>query len=313
MKKILSVLLTLTMLFSLSTTALATEKDEYSQIVYINEYDYIVALQEFSDEELKEIGMTKFDVDKTVDAFYAALNERAKLPDETLIGFGYTDEEIAILRSQNDITYSVDSYVLSAEQMRAITGTCTGNITSSYLSTRYADFKYSWSWDHSPLMTLSDSAAVRWLAYTSSGSQIDVTNYYQDIKIKYYWNTTYKFQRSGTQEPNLEFNSINVQFPVTENFISSTGLTESAYAKEGEISISVKVEPEVTSNISYMKVAALYGHTTIGVGSPSISLSPTGGISISFSGNTSINPIAGSKVKITLGSRVTSPVVTTIN
>ena len=50
--------------------------------------------------------------------------------------------------------------------------------------------------------------------------------------------------------------------------------------------------------INYIKVAALYGHTTIGPNFPSISLSPAGSISISFSGNVSIDKIGGHKVKI---------------
>lgn len=140
MRKFLSAIIAIIMIFSLSATAFAAETEEVIQTTYTNEYDYIVAIQEMSDEELNEIGMTPADVDATVSAFYAALAERAALPVETLVGYGYTNEEIAILKSQNATTYSLSSSALSDEQMRALTGTCTGTITSSYLSTRYATF-----------------------------------------------------------------------------------------------------------------------------------------------------------------------------
>ena len=121
-----------------------------------------------------------------------------------------------------------------------------------------------------------------------------------------------QFTRSGTQEPDLDFNSLNIQFDEAEKFQSSTTMTEEAYAGNGYVRVSVKVEPEVHNSISYLKVAALYGHTTVGVGSPSISLSPAGSISISFSGTSVIDSIAGDKVKITKTADPNSPSVSDI-
>ena len=60
------------------------------------------------------------------------------------------------------------------------------------------------------------------------------------------------------------------------------------------------------SNINYIKVAALYGHTVFGLGAPSISLSPDGTIAIGFSGNPSIENLGGHKVKIGKGSTITT-------
>lgn len=112
----------------------------------------------------------------------------------------------------------------------------------------------------------------------------------------------------------MDFNSLNIQFDEAENFQSSTTMTEEAYAGNGYVRVSVKVEPEVHNSISYLKVAALYGHTTVGVGSPSIGLSPAGTISISFSGtiNSVIDSIAGDKVKITKTEDPNSPNVSDI-
>lgn len=312
MKKLLSVILCLTMMFSLSATTFAAEQTEVVQTTYTNEYDYILAIQELNREELAEIGMTPNDVADTVEAFYKAVDERISLPEETLIGYGYTPEKIELMKSYNTSTFTSRDTSLSDAQLRGIAGVCTGTLSSSYCSSRLVNFTYSWSWDHAPFVKLSDSAAVRWAAYDSNGHEIDVTKYSQRTDINYYWGTTYKFDRDGTQEANLDFNAINLQFDITEIFTSNIGIREEAYAKDGSIFAALKVEPEVTNNISYVKVAALYGHTLIGIGSPSISLSVPAGISIGFSGNASTDPIAGDKVKISIGDNSTSPKVTPI-
>ena len=155
---------------------------------------------------------------------------------------------------------------------------------------------------------------MRWLAYDKNGYEVDVTKTSEKCSISYYWNNRVQFTRSGTQEPDLDFNSLNIQFDEAENFQSSTTMTEEAYAGNGYVRVSVKVEPEVHNSISYLKVAALYGHTTVGVGSPSIGLSPAGTISISFSGtiNSVIDSIAGDKVKITKTEDPNSPNVSDI-
>lgn len=301
MKKFLSIILSLAMVFSLSATAFAAENTSTQiGVTYTNEYDYLVMLQNSTPEELAELGMTQEDVTATVNAFYEAIAERATLSDETLIGYGYTPDEIDTLRAYNPVSRAT----VAAADLRAITGTLTGTIKLNNCGTKYATFRYEWSWDHSPIMTLKDSAAMRWIGYDSNGYELDLTKTSETVNIDYYWGTTYEFSRTGSQEANLEFNAINVQFEESELFQSSTTMTEEAYAKKGSIKVSLQVDSSVNNNINYIKVAALYGHTTIGPNFPSISLSPAGSISISFSGNTTIDKIGGHKVKIGTGSTI---------
>lgn len=304
MKKSLSIMLTLIMTLALTTPALAADNNQpVSEKTYYNEYDYILSIEQASSEELAELGLTKEQANKIVSTFETALRERAALPEETLLGYGYTQDEISALH-----TYNTRS-TLPVDTMRAITGTCTGQITASWMTEREATFRYDWRWDHAPIMKLGDSVAIRWLAYDVNANVVDVYKSSYSSNINYYWNGAKRFSLSGSWEPNLEFNSLNLQFNEGEHFQSSTTITEEAFAGDGYVKVSIKLEPGVIRSIDYVRVAALYGHTTIGPNFPSISLSLPLSLSISFDGNTLIDPIAPAQVSIHIGSSSSKPII----
>lgn len=307
MKKILAIALVFIMTFGLSVPALATGNDQAAyEETYFNEYDYILSIERASSEELSEMGLTKEQATEIISTFMNALQERAALPDETLLGYGYTQDEIRALRTFNNSRSTV-----SADTMRAITGTCTGQITASWMTERDATFMYRWEWDHAPVMMLKDSAAMRWIAVDEYADEKDVIISSKSGNINYYWNGSKRFSRSGTWENNtMEFNAVNLQFEESENFQSSTTITEEAYAGDGHIKVSVKLKSTVVAKLEYIKVAALYGHTTVGPSFPSISLSPPNSISIGFSGSFIVDSIAPAQVMIEIGSSSSKPIVT---
>ena len=75
MRKILSILVSTIMLFTLSVTAQASSmvEEQYSSEV-LSEYDYIEALQNSSTEDLQEVGITCEDVTDIVEEFYKSLD-----------------------------------------------------------------------------------------------------------------------------------------------------------------------------------------------------------------------------------------------
>lgn len=307
MKKFISVALSLILALSLTIPVLATDDGQSVHAeTHFNEYDYILSIQQASPEKLSDMGLTSEDAAEIVASFTAALQERATLPTETLLGYGYTHDEIYALRTYNSRNLRS---TLSPDVMRAISGTCTGSISSTWMTNTEATFMYQWEWDHAPLVRLKDSVAMRWLAFDKYADDIDVTITSHSSNINYYSNGTKCFSRRGSWEPNLEFNSLNLQFEEAETYQSST-TTDKAYALDGHVKVSVKLESGVESRIKYIKVAALYGHTTIGDDFPSISLSVPASISIGFSGNLSIDSIASAQAKIEIGSSSSRPVVT---
>lgn len=130
MKKIIAFILVMVMVSALPVTSFASNNETVVDTVYMNEYDYIVALQKATQEELAAMGLSKTEADTIIADFEAALQERASLSEETLYGLGYTQDEIEALHAYNERS------VMSVETMRAITGTCTGNITASYATAK---------------------------------------------------------------------------------------------------------------------------------------------------------------------------------
>lgn len=91
MKKLVSVIIMLAMFFSISTTILAADNTYYqSETMNINEYDYLVMLQNSTPAELSNLNMTEEDVNATIEAFYKAIAKRAELSNDELIRYGYT-------------------------------------------------------------------------------------------------------------------------------------------------------------------------------------------------------------------------------
>lgn len=116
--------------------------------------------------------------------------------------------------------------------------------------------------------------------------------------IDYYVGHQKLYVGSGTEEPNLDFNTVNMQF----NVLKSLGDQTYAYAKHGEVRVKAKVEEESGAVINYIKIAGLYGHTLLGLGSPTLSVGPgAGNISISLTGSVSVDNIGGRKAKIGAG------------
>lgn len=293
MKKLISLFLSLSMLSALTLMASAVADIPSVQIESFNEYDYIEMLQESSPRELMELGLSDQEAAETIAAFESALFERALLPDAELRAYGYDDSEIALLRAY------ANGQVLSSEELQSLGSTCTGKLRRLSCSTTTASFSYTWTWDRCPIVTLSDSAALRWIAYDADGGEIGVEQSSSSMNVDYYYmdkttsdsSTTVVFSFPGTNEPNLDFNTLNMQFPVYRTYTSSgTGIIFDCYAKSGTVQVKIKVPAGVNQTIHHIFVAGLYGHTLVGVGSPSVSVSK-GSVNIGFTGNTSIDSI----------------------
>ena len=76
------------------------------------------------------------------------------------------------------------------------------------------------------------------------------------------------------------------------------GGIEYFYAKTGSVKVTVSLKTEENTQISYIQAAGMYGHTVSGLAYPSLSVGYPASIAISFTGNKTIQHIAGQQVII---------------
>ena len=297
--RILSLLLVLSTLFTLPITASAVDNSSTIQLEPFNEYSYIQTLQSSSVEELESLGVSPQEAQKTISEYERSLFERAQLSDSELRAYGYDNAEIELFHAY------ADGQVLSYEQLYSLGSTCYADIVRESCSPTTATFSYVFTWNRCPIMTLSDSAAMRWIVYDENGEEIGVQQTSSSMIIEYHFKGNAASDGSdalahldfGTNEPNLDFNTLNMQFDVYQPHISENGSIFDCYAKRGTVKVSIKVPNGINQTIHHIFVGGLYGHTLIGIGSPAVSVTPDS-IGISFTGNTSIDSIASRKATI---------------
>lgn len=105
---------------------------------------------------------------------------RASLSDSELRAYGYNNSEISLFHAL------ANGETLSSEELRALGSTCNGSITRHSCNTKTAEFSYTFTWNRCPLITLSDSAAMRWIAYSSDGGEIGVEQVSHSLTLEYH-------------------------------------------------------------------------------------------------------------------------------
>lgn len=298
-RNVLNLVVAMSMLCMLSVNVGAVSLEPISLTESFNEYDYIQVIQESSPQELNAMGLSVQEAEKVIENFENSLLERASLPDEELRAYGYDSNEIRLLNQ-----YAAGQ-PLSHAELRALGSTCQGKITRHSCNTTTAEFSYTFTWDRCPIVMLNDSAAMRWIAYDDEGDEIGVSQTSYSMVVEYYYSpgssgvssSTLAHKSMGTNEPSLDFNTLNMQFPVYEAHAAGNGIVFDCYAKTGTVKVAVRVPNGNNQKIHHIFVGGLYGHTLVGVGSPSVSVGGDS-ISISFTGNTSIDAIASRKATI---------------
>lgn len=108
-KKILSLFLCITFLFSLTIVSSATDSDvsknqkKLISTIKITEYEMLQQLQGQSDEALKEKGLTATEIKEIKNFnYFDALKKRAAIKNnKELEGMGYSENDIEILKDPN--------------------------------------------------------------------------------------------------------------------------------------------------------------------------------------------------------------------
>lgn len=294
-KRFASLFLALAMVLGLSGQALAVEKTQYQDIIEtseeqnFSEYDYYVIIKELqshSNADLLNAGWSLNEIEELREiSFESALRERAALDEATLKNYGYTREEIILLKQ-------IDAGImpLNETSFRALLAECDGdfelakdnNGNTLCNNTRWT-FIYEWEWTKAPLFMGLDSAAVSWGAYNSNSVWIDTLLVSAKGEGNYYHTVSGAVQKQAlTRDQDADFNGAKY------NFHMGVDSVDGSWLKSGTIQVTVKTATGTTSSIHYMKLCGLYGHAkAVITASPGISAG-AGDFSWGFSFNPSI-------------------------
>lgn len=242
---------------------------------YMNEYDMYCELKEKSDEELSIEGYSNKEIKeiKNFD-FEEAIKQRAKLPTETLLKYGYTQKEIEELKELEKLE-TIPTAVLK-EISRDTLGSSIrvakkGTILENGTKVNYVDLKYSFKWKRVPVIMFIDFVAI---AFNSSNSNQFIYKIVSDGTHKLTANLTELETGSKTSQiVSWKFDT-NSQKAVSAKFAvgmknSSGKVTHMCYSGSGTIRLTN------TSSKSRLYIDACYGHTIINI-APSFSVNLKG-------------------------------------
>ena len=170
-RKIILLMLVLIMAFCQTSITQAEEISE-KETYQLSEYDYYVSVRDMTFEEAeKTFGISKQDYE-TVLSIEDQIVKLSVMSDSELYERGMIDTQINILRKYDG------SKLEDNPQLRAILATLSVSLIKVSSSSSTVTVRANWSWNSKPLMTsvqYYETAAFRWKAYNSLGTQITAT------------------------------------------------------------------------------------------------------------------------------------------
>lgn len=284
MKKIMTMILLSVFVFSYSVAAFAMEnsdvnfKEEFEEKTIsfepVSELEMYFDLIESTDSELKERGLTTTEIKELKEInIEEAFLEQAKLPEEVLLKYGYTDEQVELIKNYDGSPITRESKMFKAS------ATISAGITLNTYGEDEYKFTYSWVWSGKPFNNGKDIVAMRWATYNSNANAVASTIRTKSSNVEYY-DFYGDFYSSTSPSISSEEDSIYFTFPLEKkNDLGS----EYVWAKEGYIKATVK---KVASSLHYIRIRGSYGKSTTSI-IPGITIGKEG-VSFTFSPSTEV-------------------------
>lgn len=271
-KKIIGLICILAMIVTLfPTLSLSTKAAEIdSETITISEYDYITAIRSLSPAELSAANLSEAEVlEITSNTIEQELLERKGKSDEELMNhYGYSTEDIAILRAYNG--ENIEDNV----ELAALTGTLTiKKPTVLTATTTRIGVRVQWSWDQCPFVVASDVLGVYWEPTFGSA------NGNMRIKINECSHVVSYYDAGVYVDVDAGFEQVSPNASARSDF-GMTLQNEDFWAKKGTATLYFDATSG-SAALTEMDMIFAYGHTILSV-SPSISFPASGGISFGF-------------------------------
>ncbi len=272
MKKFLVIVVCITLILFGNVSAFADVDDnkcsESTTSYQIYEYDEIIKCRNTPESELHSLSISE-DLYNLYRSDYVEnyLLELKGMTSEELYYYGYTDEQIAILRNYNGESLE------NASEMRAVLSTLTISFTGIYHYTNQYRITVNWYWSTKPSsfsLTRDGTAALAWVASGSGGTAIN-----SQYNSSPSYCTVWYYDGSGiTQTYNSPMTVINPYSGVRSTHISMS----TSWAKSGQMTVEVNsVDSGVITQMCFVFSYSVHSTTTL----PNISVSVYG-VSVSL-------------------------------
>ncbi|BCJ92518.1 hypothetical protein acsn021_00870 [Anaerocolumna cellulosilytica] len=243
-----------------------------TETVVTNEVDYIRNLMSYSQDELIKYGFTVDEANEIINYNYnEKLIEFVENNKGNLDIMGYSPSEVNRLESYDgteDALEYIETYALGAT-LTVEWAPWLINTTNQFR------ILYTTTWSAQPIFNYSDIIAIGFVGYNSSsipiGMKYDET---PSCNVQTYRSSVYLGTKSYSPDT-VSNNSVSFKFPMS--------MVNAEYSKITSGSVRVSTVSN-SSNLYRMSISFGYGHTVIGIGSPSVDISVTGiNVSIAFS------------------------------
>jgi hypothetical protein len=268
MKKIISLIMVLTLLFSMTSFAYSVDFEGITgSHVTVNEYEMIKNVKNRSFAELEKLGYDETEINHIKDLNYIQeLKKRSNNSYHELLKLGYTDSQIKLLKSLDSYDVIPEEVLLLSSAEVTIIHDVDGTTVNS--NGTVINISFSWNWTQKPIFTFNDAVGFSWsgdyichedtvqaeIDYAIGTSIIETVDFSDDMIGEI---------SPGTNGVGFDFNMIRGVPPVTE------------WAKSGRGSFTLVCYEHEHNNV---QLAAKYGHSifnisSIGItyGAPSIS------------------------------------------
>lgn len=272
-----SVFLVLIILISIcSIGAFATDVESLEKgTTVINEWDEYNRIVSMSDKKLSEAGYNKDEIAEIRAFDYEAeIKNRAKLDNQTLKAYGYTDKEIEELRqaaAMDEIPESVMKSISTSTMTSKLSYVSNGSRFEGNGTMYYVNMKFSWSWSRIPIFRLYDMVAVGYNSLAAdqfSYCKQTNNNVHADLKPLLSNLPTHSQVVPWTYSTNKP-NAISAKFQIGMQDMNGV-LTHFAYDGYGTFQLTNR------SNYARVFIDACYGHMTVSV-NPGFGVNLSGG------------------------------------
>ncbi len=216
-----------------------------------SEYDML--LQKVEELEAEDASAA----DTLLSKYEEEIWRRAGLSQETLLQYGYSEDEITLLKAYRDGTLSFEeAALLTSAELEADLRTTQRSATSYAL-------RYDWEWDKVPTGLGEDGVALTYYGIDANNDGFNIRLASYESEVNYYTlGNEFKEFDEGTVD--LVWDNLSITF-------DSYKLDESGYewvwAKDGYLAVTIEPATPGTDEFDSVRALASYGHSAAQEGS----------------------------------------------